>query len=130
MTQEEKVRLLAEKVMGWKYCESLRLTLDDSEVIPHCFSMSGSWACVQAHRNSYEIWNPFVNDADCLQVLRQFPAWDAGGDSIDTYFNLEGNGRKEHSFIVHSRNEPDPAQRFRTAICEAAIKTIGRKECL
>lgn len=133
MTQKEKVRLIAEKVMGWKECWSGNPDIKPGEyqdVGTGILAIFGDSKNLPAYLRSF---NPYANDADALMVLMHFPQWSACADETDTwvgfYCTAEEGFMEEYSFKVMARYEPDPAQRFRTCICEAALKIIeGRSE--
>lgn len=166
MTQEEKIRLIAEKVMGWemaiRWCshnpecggyeeiESLFREggysgLDAAYYREHADEIEAEEGACQRRRllcrkeistrddgTTWETWipewNPYENDADCLQVLRRFSAYRIT-ELKETMVCLYGSlGHFGYPILAELRisrkGEPDPAQRFRTCICEAAIKTI------
>lgn len=109
MIHKEKAKAIAEKVMGWKY---------------HFTDIY--WEDKDGNCHPIFTWNPFANDADALMVLMHFPQWSACADETDTwvgfYCTAEEGFSVEHGFKVMARDEPDPAQRLRTCICEAALK--------
>jgi len=100
MTQEEKIELLATKVMGWK--------LDENKL---------NWL-----RKGEGNWNPYASIADAWMIVEKL--------EINDYFwrsHRSLHNKVSFTFFLITDTEPPLYQccgTLQEAICEAALKTI------
>lgn len=124
MTDDEMIRLIAERLMEWK--ETTEEEIDRIKGLkPPCFYVKHGHLFYYRHSFDYYCFSPLHNDMDAMMVFDKM----AERDHISLYVTNYGKmwvcetGRCTDKMHIYSKQPFTPEGR-RRAICEAAVQMV------
>lgn len=122
----DKLRMIAERVMGWNVCTQDGHEHDECKCIQ---SYTGVLDVLDESGCESSIWNPLASDSDAAELRRRL--WEIGYEYIVSACDMACVsliGKDGHSHCGESITNSDPIAAERRALVDAAADVAGKME--